>query len=554
MDKNKLYKKIARKNWKRKNNIHAKALNDVKLWGEFNSTDEVFSNLIVPVPIINKELEHHIEENKFNSLIKKSHKKLIMLALKIYFAEEHYIYNGMFLGTILENQKQFSTNKVARILEFYLSKIKGYPTKDEEERIANAYNLLPFIKFTFMNYNKSIEYFNLIANKKYEDAREFLYKNQEYNYNATSIRMSLLLKRNYKVIDLDKKDFTQNINSCYLRKYEIEKPYLSGEDLTKVAKNMFKKDEISKEEFSEVIKNSKNLKLEDVLNGYKKTLENKIRKYEIALTKDLEDFQKDAIKGKINKLNSHIMQVEKVIKGIEDNCILSTEYQNQGREYNLFTQLHKELRTIVLSFMGFTYEIDLKFSNFQLLKDNEKKFFRSNVLENAYNKLDEISQDIASKIQIQNENKRKMFKKSRKTLKTYWISIMNGMPAEFVPYYFTNRLDNETIEFIKNYGKAIEDTYVKFKNFYVENKLKFYNKELKDKSVNEDNIVFVEYTKREERVMKELSSLLNLVSVRIHDALFVKSNDIKSIKNTLENFDYDISIDKINKKFLNYIS
>ena len=220
----KYYQNKSRRSSEKKYEDYMKAIHDEKLYGQFKSTQTVFDNLIVPVPVFSEDLERTFNEGKYASLFKKSGYKFIFTFIKIYFADNHNIYSdSMFLGTVADLRLQLSSNKYDKIFDFLLQKVQGFANANEDLQIANGYDYRYNIDWKFLKYEDAVKYIELISFKKFDEARDFLESKKESNFNATTIRMSLLLKHNYKMKDILTKNFVDDINRCYVKSLQIEK-------------------------------------------------------------------------------------------------------------------------------------------------------------------------------------------------------------------------------------------------------------------------------------------------------------------------------------------
>jgi len=550
------YNKKYYKNWKRKNKekLKIQAIENASNWGQFENTDEVFNELVVPVPYFTQELQEYYIDNKFQSLFKKGPEKLLSTFIKIYFAETHkYHPENLYLGLYGDNMKQFSSNKFERYFELLLGKESGFYVYDAQGE-ANSYYLLFDVEWGFLKWNKSLEYINLIASKKFDEARDFVIENDLKSYNATTLRMSNLLQRGFKINDL-KKDFTDEINACIIKKININKRVnLSNNEVSKIAKKMVEEylgkevEKITDKQFLISMKKIKSITLKEVLDLYEKKYEKKViqteknlERYRVHWDSSNELITKSTEKN-LRKYRNYLNDVKKVKESIVNDEIIYTELKMSGRDYNLLTQINKQLREVILSFLGFTYEVDLKSAIFQLYKKTETKLFGTSWLEKIYDELDDYSMKYAEEIRNNKNSKNLQVKKVRKNLKFYFTSIFNGGNVEFLPDYLTFVSNpNE----IKALGKKIHEVHNKLKFHLIETKLNFLKKD--NKKINSDNILYYDYIQKEQRVINELKKHFD-VSFRVHDALYVQSS-LKEVKNAINSFNYDVKYNRITSKY-----
>jgi len=580
------------KNYKKKNPEYFKNINkkyikkhrstNISIRSNYETWNEFLNELTLPVPIITDEMIEFFKKHKAFRLFKQSPEKVAITALMVYLAPRHRFYYEMyFFGSLMKFKDTIQSSKYNRFIELFLDPVKNTHSFDDHIGQGYTYRFID-MQFEFLPIKESIEYYQLIGKKEFENALEFLKNNRCNKDNVNYIRFYKLLRMgifrvkhlfeiNDRVIE---ETYLDKINSFYVKKIHLKKfaKKISKKEIKKLIKNVFKskdleedinvivnkyfakQDEYTLEDVLKILKNSFYQRMNRIVDLIKRTLDN-VDISELGMYEKIDLMQYGIqnadilffLNKRLKKLDSRVRDINRVLSNIDEkgNLIVEGVDRNDGRIYSLFTNINRDLRKLILEYLGFQYEVDIKSSVFQLLKDEEKKILNTSLLEFVYNNMDPIIDQMTEEYTKNKGLKRKQRAKIKKVVKQDLITaLFGGKNGETGTknYRFLKYLNKETLgqfnqllKSVYNVGKELSHHYMKYEKY------KFSH----IKKLNEKNILYYKYISLEDKAIKEISQHFGEI-IRVHDAIYVKQTR-KQVKYALSKIPYYCGITKINK-------
>lgn len=577
-----------------------------------------YNNSNFPVMVIKftKKMIKKLEEEKSHRFFydKRSAYKLCLLGTEIYFSPNHWIYEDVkFINSLFLRRQWNSNSTFLRILSFFVEQTHNNYIKlinvsentpklnmdlgritydykiDEDEDSWGQGHTFVSARYKVLPFNKALEYYRLIGEKKYDAADYFIKTHQSRRMEdivmaeITSKGLNQLSKfKDYKILFEDKNKYfeTKNINIIKVPKILVNKKtnkVITSKQDSKVALKQVK----------ESIKTNSNndicsVDLKDILLQYKLSNYNDIDR-KIDALQQLNHFEKSNLKlskynifdyfkyihytgenksskhydkynfyrarNKIKERMAIINDIDRILKVVKDNKLYNIVDNKNGREFNFFTSVKKEVRSLVLESLGYNIQIDLKAGEFQLLIEDEKKYIGTNAIEIAYKYRDKLIEDFIKEDKEFREAKNGRNSKIKSSVKSYLIRCLNGGSYEYYPDDWNIEL--KSVKNILTLGEKLN--FVSKKLYERVKKTPEFKKMQNDvkkesngtKRVTEDNFIYYWYIRYEEKAINYIVDKLKLDKyIRIHDAVIFTGNP-KKIKKRLKNFKYNFSVDRV---------
>ena len=410
-EKGRIARRRAVKNYKQKNPEYFKKIKNnyvtrhrttnISVSSNYKTWEEFINELSVPVIKLNDEVISHFHNHKAFRLMTMSPEKVAITFLMAYMSpKHHFFYELLYFGSSKKFKDTIQTGKYKRFIESFLRIESDIYSRDDHFGKGYDYVFNHF-DVEFLSIKKAVEYYKIIGKREFEEADKFLEENKETYKNVTFLRFYNFLrtgefrvKNLFEVEDKETEEkYLEILNKFFIKKTkinkyankipkkEIKKLIISSikskqikedikeEDIDKIVDEYFaKQDEYDLEDILKILKNSyfhkmaniqkrimsilENLNLEtDVVN---ENIDNLLDKWK---SEEFSSIPADYellffLNKKLKKYSSRIVDIDKVLRNIQDGyLIVMGSDKNDGRVYDLFTNINKELRNLILQFV-----------------------------------------------------------------------------------------------------------------------------------------------------------------------------------------------------------